>query len=201
MKILKLFIITLLFVCCKSPAQNQKPIKVYEQNLSIIENAITSNKIEIKKLNDAIDKIEKVSNIKSYEDFSDYGSFRMPVSYNLRDWKLWLKQNKTFISFQENTNNLIATNAKPLIKNPSKLFNSYLSDLKKMESEENYIVHEINYILNNLERITNFNFVFNEYCSCRFPTSTDFNKIDIWFKENEKNLRWNIEKQQIELSK
>lgn len=192
------FIIFIL-ISYTSSAQNKKAISKYQEHLTIIKNASNSQNVDLKSLNESIEIIENLTKIRSYEDSSDYGNFKMPVSYNIKDWELWIEKNKLNIIFQNHTNKLIANNAKPLVKKPIDLFKSYINDLKKMKKTENYIVHEIDYILNNLEKLTKIKFTYNENCACRFPTKSDFDKIDKWFKKNGQKLSWNKRSQQIEI--
>ncbi len=185
--------------CSAQKINNIGAVKYYQNQLSIVENSLKTDKNEPNSFSNAIEILENVTNIKSYKDESDFGDFRIPVSFNISDWKEWLTINKANLQFDKSTKQLSVNNAIALAKNPTKLFQKYIFDLINMERKEHYKVEEINYILNHLNELTGYSIKFSDKCDCRFPTEQDFKLFTKWYGKNENNLSWNLYKQRIEL--
>lgn len=96
-------ILCLLFwgVCQSANSQN-KAIKIFENNLLIVENYLNSKETKIVELKSSAEFLREISGIEYYVDFDSYELSKVTSKKDLRKWKKWFKKNGEYLYWDEN---------------------------------------------------------------------------------------------------
>lgn len=193
-----LILILFLFSACSPLKKNKltQAQKVYLQNLDFIKNYLDNDNKNINNLDKAVVFFEKLTGIKS-DIVHSIEPFYSPSKENLQNWKKWYELNKNKLYIRNKK--IFVSHPIKVKRDPKKVFESYINELKRMEKERFLDLNQINILLYKIYRITGIQISFNKEYGCVFPTKKEFNSINEWYNNHKNKLIWNIDKQRIEL--
>lgn len=200
MKILSIILLLLTGSCHGKGSDSQDKAKeVFQSNIGVVENFLSSGRSEGNALGNAISFLEQLTNIKAYSD-ENYSEEKIPNMYNIEDWKAWFEINNSKLVWDEKENQVkLSGSAEPLTKDPKTEYQKYIGIVEKNTSGENINLDALSYAIRFLVNITGLESEeFNLSSNSDLPTQETITKWKEWYPQNSKILYWNVKSQSLE---
>jgi hypothetical protein len=97
-----IFLCLLFLGVCQFANSQNKAIKIFENNLLIVENYLNGKKTKIVELQSSAEFLREISGIEYYINFDSYELSEVTSKKDLRKWKKWLKKNGENLYWDEN---------------------------------------------------------------------------------------------------
>ncbi len=196
-----IFIGLTLLSCNHSNIAQDKVENYFTTQINIVENYLSTGKSKGLELDKAVIFLEKLTNIKSNisEGYDD--DIKLPNRYNVEDWKVWYKLNKSNLYWDTKKNEiLIHGNAKLIAKDPNLEYKRFLNIIKKYKKSDSIDIDDLNYAVHFITNLTNIkDSSYNFLPNTELPQKEIIQKWENWFKQNQKFLFWDKKEQKIKV--
>lgn len=169
--------------------------KIYLKRLNYIQKQIKKTTFGGKKFFTIIRVLEDLTGIPSFtiDPHSYDGGFICPIDDNIFDWRSWYDLNKNNLYYNRKTDSLyVLGSVKPIIKDPNKVYQKYLSLIDLNYSDEvNLNLDIYNFSLDRLQQLTGYRETRKvDVWDDIYPTQYDIKFFKIWLNECEDFLKW-----------
>ena len=96
-----IFLYLIIFGVHQSVNSQNKAVKIFENNLMVIENYLNKKETKIDELKSSANFLQEVTGIKYYINFESYELSEVTSKKDLENWKKWLEKNKEKLYWDE----------------------------------------------------------------------------------------------------